>query len=144
MVFAICRCLAQDIGLGGVNNVDNNVLTIPEKFISTLTDVVWRFHVYEQYDQKRNKAIKVLHKRAPGYPFEYYEKMFDLNLQILTHTMRAVENAPKSHTPGQKYSDYSDVDADYVLKQLRSSFPGQPDEFLTCHLGMVIYYYYLR
>jgi hypothetical protein len=144
MVSASRRCLAQDIGLGGIIDMTNNVRTTPEKFISTLTDVVWRFHVYDQYGQKRDNAIKALTKRAPGYPFEYYEKMFDLNLKILIETIVAVENASKSHTPGQKFSDYSDVDAGYVLKKLRSSFPGQPDEFLTCHLGMVIYYYYLR
>lgn len=122
----------------------NNVRTTSEKFISTLTDVVWRFHVYNQYSQRKDKAIKALIKRTPGYTFEYYEKMFDLNLKILIDTIVAVENAPKSHPTGQKYSDYADVDADYILKKLRSAFPGQADKFLTSHLGMVIYYYYLR
>ena len=115
-----------------------------EKFEAILADVVWRFHVYDQYGKKPDKAVKVLAKRAPGYSAEFYKEMFELNLQVLQTTIEAVNDAPKSHQPNQEFSAFSDVDAEYVLNKLRTTFPGQADKFLSAHLGMVIYWYYLR
>lgn len=115
-----------------------------ESFISILSDVVWRFHVYGQYGRQKDRAVKALIKRAPGYPTEHYTAMFEINLEILISTIEAVDSAPKSPRPKQKYSEYSDVDTDHVLSKLRGRFPNQPDELLNSHLGMVIYYYYLR
>jgi hypothetical protein len=115
-----------------------------EKFILALTDVIWRFHTYNQYSSRKDKAITALTKRAPGHPAKYYEEMFDLHLKILINTIPAVENAPKYHKPDQKYSEYSDVDTEYVQKTLRKIFPDQTDESLNSYLGMVIYYYYMR
>jgi len=115
-----------------------------EKFLTVLSDVVWRFHVYDQYGRKPEKAIKALTKRAPGYSAEFYKEQFETSLQLLALTIEAVHAAPKSSKPGQKFSEYSDVDIEYVLKKLRSSFKSMSDDFLKAHLGMVIYWYYLR
>jgi len=115
-----------------------------EKFTSVLSDVVWRFHVYDQYGKKPEKAIKALTKRAPGYSAEFYKEQFETNLKLLTMTVDAVHDAPKSGKPGQKFSEYSDVDIEFVLRKLRLSFPEATDDFLKTHLGMVIYWFYLR
>jgi hypothetical protein len=144
MVFTFCRCLAQNIGLGGITDMTINTRANREKFIMALTDVVWRFHTYNQYGAKRDKAITALTKRAPGHPSKYYEEMFDLHLKILINTIPAVENAPKHPKPDQQYSEYSDVDTEYVLKTLQKIFPDQTDKSLNNYLGMVIYYYYMR
>ena len=115
-----------------------------ENFATVLSDVVWRFHVYDQYSKKPEKAVKALAKRAPGFSAEFYKEMFELNLKILKITIEAVAEAPKSPKQGQEFSAASDVDTEYVLNRLRSMFPGQADKFLSDHLGMVIYWYYLR
>ncbi len=115
-----------------------------EKFQSALSDVVWRFHAYHQYGHDSKKAIKALTKRAPGYSSEFYQEQFELNLKLLLATIDAVESAPKHRKPESKYSEYADVDSDYVLNQLRVAFPNQADEFLQEHIGMTIYWYYLR
>ena len=115
-----------------------------EKFLTTLTDVVWRFHVYDQYGRKQDKAIKALVNRAPGYSSEFYREQFETNLRLLTATIDAVNAAPKAGKPNQQFSEYADVDIEFVLNHLRLSFDGQTDEFLKTHLGMVIYWYYLR
>ncbi len=115
-----------------------------EKFTSTLSDVVWRFHVYDQYGRKQDKAIKALAKRAPGYSAEFYKERFESNLQLLITTIEAVKAAPKASKPNQQFSEYADVDIEFVLSTLRLKFEGQTDDFLKAHLGMVIYWYYLR
>jgi hypothetical protein len=115
-----------------------------EKFTAVLSDVVWRFHAYDQYGKDQKKAIKTLAKRAPGYSPEFYRERFELDLRLLTTTIEAVSEAPKFSKPENKYSEFSDVDQTFVMDKLRSTFPGQTDEFLKGHLGMVIYWYYLR
>jgi|GraSoiStandDraft_4_1057263.scaffolds.fasta_scaffold823678_2 hypothetical protein len=115
-----------------------------EKFQSVLSDVVWRFHAYGQYGRVPKKAIKALTKRAPGYVSEFYQEQFELNLKLLLATIESVNEAPKHHKAENKYSEYADVDSDYVMNKLRAAFPGQPDEFLKEHLGMTIYWFYLR
>jgi hypothetical protein len=115
-----------------------------EKFQNTLADVVWRFHAYHQYGHNLKKAIKALTKRAPGYASEFYQGQFELNLELLIATIAAVEAAPKHRMPESKYSEFSDVDSEYVLNQLRAAFPRQSDESLQEHVGMTIYWYYLR
>lgn len=115
-----------------------------EKFRTALSDVVWRFHAYDAYGRDPKKAIRALKTRAPGYPTEFYQEQFELNLKLLIATIEAVEQAPKYFKPENKYSDFSDIDQDYVMTALRSTFPGQTDEILKDHVGMVIYWYYLR
>ena len=115
-----------------------------DKFKTALSDVVWRFHAYDQYDRDQKKAIKALAKRAPGYSPEFYARQFELDLKLLITTIEAVKEAPKHFKPENKYSEFSDVDSEYVMNKLQSVFPGQTDEFLKGHLGMVIYWYYLR
>jgi len=115
-----------------------------EKFATALSDVVWQFHVYGAYGKNQSKAIKALSKRAPGYPAELYKEMFELSLNILLATIDAVEKAPKSPKPGQEFSELSDVDTDFVLDQLRTTFPQQADDLIRSHIGIVIYWYYLR
>ncbi|MEP6895464.1 MAG: hypothetical protein ABI986_07640 [Chloroflexota bacterium] len=119
-------------------------IALDEKFASVLSDVVWRFHVYDQYGKKQDKAVKTLAKRAPGYSAEFYKEQFETNLKLLMMTIAAVHKAPKSSKAGQKFSEYSDVDIQFVLNQLRLSFAEASDDFLKAHLGMVIYWYYLR
>ena len=115
-----------------------------EKFASVLSDVVWRFHVYDQYGKKQAKAIKALAKRVPGYSAEFYKEQFESNLKLLVTTIEAVDAAPKTSKPAQQFSEYADVDIEFVLNTLRLKFEGQTDDFLKTHLGMVIYWYYLR
>jgi hypothetical protein len=115
-----------------------------QEFLVIVSDVVWKFHVYDQYGKKRAKAITALAKRAPGYSIDFYEESFELNLKLLQETIKAVCDAPKSPKPNQVYSQYSDVDTDYVLKRLQKIFPNQNDEFITSHLGMSIDWFYLR
>jgi len=115
-----------------------------EKFISALSDVVWRFHVYGQYGGKQEKAIKTLARRAPGYSTAFYEEMFALDFKLLKATIDAAEEATKSTKTGQKYSQLEDVDSKFVMNKLHSKFPEQPDDFLNRYRGMVIYWYYLR
>ena len=115
-----------------------------EKFLDSLADVVWRFETYHQYGKNPRKAIKALSKRVPGYKDEHYRKMFELDLKLLATTISVVEKAPKNTRPGQKFSDYSDVDLEFVQNNLRTEFPDQSDDYLKRHLGMVIYWYYLR
>ena len=122
----------------------HNESLVDDKFATILADVVWRFYVYDQYGKKQDKAVKALAKRAPGFSADFYREMFDLNLKLLVATIEAVTDAPKSPKPGQKYSAHADVDTKYVLNKLRSTFPDQTDKFLSDHLGMVIYWYYLR
>ena len=114
------------------------------KFLDALSDVTWRFEAYDQYGRNPKKAIKALSKRAPGYEPDYYRTMFELDLKILVATVEAVKDAPKHHKPEVIYSEYSDVDSDFVMKRLRSAFPDQTDDFLNRHVGMTIYWYYLR
>ena len=115
-----------------------------EKFLDALSDVVWRFEAYDQYVKNPKKAIKALSKRAPGYTPVFYSEMFELDLKILVTTIAAVKDAPKYHKPENKYSEFSDVDSDFVMDKLRATFPDQVDDFLKRHVGMVIYWYYLR
>lgn len=115
-----------------------------EKFRDALSDVVWRFEAYDQYGHDPKKAVKALSKRAPGYAPGFYHEMFELDLKILVTTIEAVKAAPKHHKPENKYSEFSDVDADFVMDKLRATFPDQADDFLKRHVGMVIYWYYLR
>jgi len=115
-----------------------------EKFISVLGEVVWGFHIYGRYGGEQKKAIKAFTRRVPGYSAETYQKMFDVSLNILSVTIEAVEKAPKSSKPGQKFAEYVDVDIEYVMEQLHSAFPGQVDVLLKSHIGMTIYWYYLR
>jgi len=121
-----------------------DAVVVNEKFTSVLCDVVWRFHVYNQYGGKPEKAIKALTKRAPGYLVELYKEQFETNLKLLMLTIDAVHEAPKSTKPGQQFSEYSDVNIEFVLNKLRLGFAGKPDDFLKAHLGMVIYWFYLR
>lgn len=115
-----------------------------DKYLDALADVVWRFRAYGQYGKDPKKAIKALSKRVPGYKDEYYRETFDLDLKVLVATIEAVEKAPKNPKPGQKFSEYSDVDSEFVMNKLRTDFPDQADSYLKRHLGMVIYWYYLR
>jgi len=115
-----------------------------EKFLAALSDVVWRFHVYDQYAQKPKKAIKALSKRAPGHSAEFYREQFELNLRLLIATIEAVEEAPKHFKSENKYSEYSDVDSEAAIHKLQVTFPEQSNDFLKTYLGMVIYWFYLR
>ena len=115
-----------------------------ENFRDPLSDVVWRFEVYGQYGRDPKKAVKALSKRAPGYPPEFYREQFELDLRLLNTTITAVKEAPKRFKPENKYSEFSDVDSEFVMKKLRDAFPEQKDEYLKSHVGMVIYWYYLR
>ena len=115
-----------------------------EKFMEVLSDVVWRFQAYDQYGRDRKRALKALAKRAPGYKPVFYSEMFELDLKILVTTIEAVKDAPKHPKPENKYSEFSDVDSGFVMDKLRVTFPDQADDFLKRHIGMVIYWYYLR
>jgi hypothetical protein len=115
-----------------------------EKFIAVLSEVVWGFHVYGRYGQEQKKAIKALTKRVPGYSAETYEEMFELSLNILRITIETVEKAPKSPKPGQEFREYSDVDHDFVIEQLRVKFPEQDSNLLKAHIGPTIDWFYLR
>ena len=115
-----------------------------EKFRDALSDVVWRFEAYGQYGRDPKKAVKALSKRAPGYPPEFYREQFELDLRLLNTTITAVKEAPKHFKPENKYSEFSDVDSEFVMKKLRDAFPDEKDEYLKSHVGMVIYWYYLR
>ena len=115
-----------------------------EKFASALSDVVWQFHVYGKYKGENKNALKALSKRVPGYTPNIYWEMFESSLQVLIATIETVEDAPKNPKPGQKFSEYADVNLDFVMSKLRNAFPEQDDDFLKSHLGMVIYWYYLR
>ncbi len=115
-----------------------------KNFQSTLTDVVWRFQVYGQYHRKRAEALRALAKRTTGQSFKFLQEQFELHQKLLIATIDIVEHTPKSPKPNQRYSEYSDVDAELVLRQLRSAFPEQPDEFLNTYLGIVIGWFYLR
>jgi hypothetical protein len=115
-----------------------------KEFLDIVSNVVWRFHVYDQYDKKPEKAIKTLSKRAPGYSTDFYKESFNLNLKLLIETIDAVYDAPKKPKLNQVYSQYSDVDIGYVLKRLQKIFPDQTDEFIASHLSMSIYWFYLR
>lgn len=95
-----------------------------EMFATVLSDVVWRFHVYDQYGKKPEKALKALARRAPGYPAGFYQELFELNLEILKTTIEAVKAAPKSPKPHQEFSQFSDIDTEPVLSKLRVTFPG--------------------
>jgi len=83
-------------------------------------------------------------QRAPGYAPGFYREMFELDLKILVATIEAVRDAPKHHKPENKYSEFSDVDSEFVMNRLRAAYPDQTDKRLKSHLGMVIYWYYLR
>jgi len=115
-----------------------------EKFRDVLSDVVWRFEAYDQYGHDPKKAVKALSKRAPGYTLEFYRERFELDLQFLNTKITAVKEAPKHFKPENKYSEFSDVDTEFVMKKLRDAFPDQTEEYLKSHVGMVIYWYYLR
>jgi len=115
-----------------------------EKFLTALSDVVWRFQAYDQYGKKQEKAIKALAKRAPGYSPEFYREQFERNLRLLLTTIEAVDEAPKHFKVENKYSEFSDVDLDFVMNKLHTAFLDQSDDFLKQHIGMVIYWYYLR
>ncbi len=115
-----------------------------EKFNMALSDVVWRFHAYEQYGKIPQKAIKAPARRAPGYERDFYKRAFELDLRLLISTIEAVKKAPKRFKPENIFSNPADVDSRYVMNKLRSAFPDQTDEYLKSHLGMVIYWYYLR
>lgn len=125
-------------------NITAQEIVNDEKFLDALSDVVWRFEAHDQYGKNPKKAIKALSKRVPGYAPEFYREMFELDLRLLVTTIEAVKNAPKHHKPENKYSEFSDVDSDFVMNALRSAFPEQTDDFLKQHVGMVIYWYYLR
>lgn len=115
-----------------------------DKFLDALSDVVWRFHAYNNYGRDPKKAVKALARRVPGYSPEYYREMFELDLKLLQATIKAMEDAPKALQPGQAYSRYEDVDIEFMLRQLRVEFPDQAETYLKSHIGMVIYWYYLR
>ena len=115
-----------------------------ENFVSVLSEVVWGLHVYGRYGGEQKKAVKAFSKRVPGYSPDVYQEMFESSRQVLTTTIEAVEKAPKSPKPGQEFSEYTDVDVEYVLERLRTQFHGRPNELLKSHIGMTIYYYYLR
>lgn len=125
-------------------SISPDTLPTDEKLLSAVSDIVWRFHTYDQYGAKAANAIRALAKRVPGYPKETYRDIFDLYLQLLTETVAAVKAAPISAKPGQQYSEYSDIDIDFVINRLRLVFPDYPDEFLRSDIGMVINWYYLR
>ena len=114
-----------------------------EKFRDALSDVVWRFEAYDQYGRDPKKAVKALSKRAPGYTPEFYRAMFELDLKLLVATIKAVEDAQKNKKSGQ-YRKFEDVDSEFVLGQLRAAFTDQAEAYLKSHVGMVIYWYYLR
>ena len=121
-----------------------NRLIYNKKLGDITSDVVWRFYVYEKYGKDHAKALKALAKRAPGHSDKFYKDIFELYLALLVATIDAVESAPISTKQGQIYSDYSDIDMDHVMDQLRARFSGQSDNFLNSFTGMTIYYYYLR
>jgi|SRR5215213_6415087 len=119
--------------------------TVPdEKFLSALSDVVWRFYAYDQYNKDPEKAIRALIRRVPGYPPEFYLEQFELHLKLLIATIAAVQEAPKHFQPENKYSQFTDVDQSYVMEKLREAFPEHADDYLKGYLDMVIYWYYLR
>ena len=115
-----------------------------EKFISVLSEVVWGFHVYGRYGRDKKKALKAFIRRVPSYSSETYQEMFDTSLSILGVTIEAVEKAPKSPKPGQKFTEYADVDMEYVMEQLHSNFPELEDELLRSHVGAAINWFYIR
>ena len=115
-----------------------------EKFFSALGSVVWGFHVYGRYGREEKKALKAFAKRAPNYPLETYQQMFETSLEVLQTTIEAVKKTPKRPKTGQKFAEYGDVDVNYVEEYLRSKFPNVDDELLKSHIGMTIYWYYLR
>jgi hypothetical protein len=115
-----------------------------EKFVSVLSEVVWGLHVYGRYDGKQSKAIKALSKRVPNYSSEVYNELLELSLKILAVTIEAVEKAPKSPKPGQKFAEYADVDMEYVMRQLRANFPEQSEDFLRSHISSAINWFYMR
>jgi hypothetical protein len=115
-----------------------------EKFVAALSDVVWRFHAYDQSERDPKKAVKALMKRVPEHFPEFYLEQFALHLKLLLATIEAVHEAPKHFKPENKTSRYSNVDPEYAIHKLRSLIPEQPDDFLNGYLGMVIYWYYLR
>ena len=115
-----------------------------QKFTAALSDVVWRFHAYDQYDQQPQRAIEALMKRAPGFAAEFYREQFARHLRLLLATIEAVHEALSPLQPENKTSQYSDVDQEDVISKLRVAFPDMPEDFLTGYISMVIYWYYLR
>ncbi len=113
-------------------------------FQSVVSDVVWRFHVYHQYQHNPTKALRALGKRMPGYSMEFIREQFELHLQLLMATIEAVEHTPKTPQLNQLYSEYTDVDTQLIIHKLQLTFPAQPEEFLKTYLGMVIYWFHLR
>lgn len=114
-----------------------------EKSAAIIGDVVWRYHVYNQYGEIR-KALKALTRRIPGHPLEIYKEAFEQDLRLLIVTIEAIHEAPKQPNPKNKFADASDVDIDHVMGKLRAVFPDETDEYLSGHIGMVIYWFYLR
>ena len=75
-------------------NIENPIYD--KKFRLAISDIVFRFHVCDQYGKDPEKAIKALMKRAPSYPVEEYKKQFEINLKLLITIMNGKKKAPKS------------------------------------------------
>ena len=83
-------------------------------------------------------------RRIPGHPPEVYKETFEQDLRLLIVTIEAIHEAPKQPNPKNKFADASDVDIDHVMGKLRAAFPDKTDEYLSGHVGMVIYWFYGR
>ena len=69
---------------------------LDKKFRLAISDVVFRFHVCDQYSKDPERAIKALMKRAPGYAVEEYKSQFETNLRLLNTIMKGQKEVPKS------------------------------------------------
>ena len=54
-----------------------------KNFRLVISDVVYRFYIFGQYNKNPKNAVKALKKRAPGYSDEIYSKLFEASLKLL-------------------------------------------------------------
>jgi len=121
-----------------------------EKLYDAAQEVVVRFKAHDTYGS-REKAIKALSRRAPGFRNSFYERTFDALACVYDRAVRLVEQPgaktwkdKKARMKKSKYSEYEDIDFNWCMKKLSEVKPGTSRKVKASILNWVIFWHYLK
>ncbi len=112
--------------------------------LDTCSDVVVRFTAHGQYGHKQ-KALKALSRRAPGFTPEEYLAVFDLLCGVYDRAAEAIDRH-RTVRPEKKsrYSEPEDIDFDACMRELDEIAPGEALGHKGQILNWVIFWHYLK
>lgn len=119
-------------------------ITDDPKLLEIAYDVTCRFMAHDTYGSK-DRAIKALRKRAPGFTLGEYDAVFDCLCNVYDRAAAAIpKHLADRPEKTSKFAEFEDVDFVACLSELDEIEPGAAMNEKHRMLNWCIFWLYLK